>query len=96
MARFEKAIRGHVRNLSLKTEADGSGKDQDQAAASTNHHHDSLEACLGALIMYLSKILEQPSIPRYRRITVANQTFKTMIAPVVGHDELLQSLGFVK
>ena len=46
--------------------------------------------------MYITKLVEQPTVPRYRRISTTNQTYKTLIAPLKGHDEFLKAVGFSK
>ena len=49
-----------------------------------------------ALLMYITKLVEQPTVPRYRRVSTTNQTYKTLIAPLKGHDEFLKAVGFSK
>ena len=56
----------------------------------------SISGSIGALLMYIAKLVEQPTVPRYRRISVTNQTYKTLIAPLKGHDEFLKAVGFSK
>ncbi len=49
-----------------------------------------------ALCMYLNNIVSNPSVPRYHRISTGNQTYKTMLGPLAGHEAVLQSIGFAQ
>ena len=51
------------------------------------------EGCI-ALRMYVDKILQHPTIPRYQRISVTNQNYKKLILPLEGHVEVLEAIGF--
>jgi hypothetical protein len=66
------------------------------AADQKGGNKKSLNEGLGALRMYVNMIVENPDIPRYRRIATSNQSFKTLIAPIEGHETFLKSLGFIK
>jgi hypothetical protein len=57
---------------------------------------DVLDAGASALQMMLSNVVRNPTVPRYRRFIVGNPLFSTKIAPLVGHERLLQLLGFEK
>lgn len=50
----------------------------------------------GALIMYINNLRNQPNVPRYRRISTANSSFKSQVAPLLGHEKILHALGFQK
>lgn len=54
-----------------------------------------LQRCCDTLAMYLKKLIESPEIPRYRKIATSNQSFKSFVQALKGHDEVLQSVGFV-
>jgi hypothetical protein len=43
----------------------------------------------GTLMMYVSKVLEQPSVPRYRKIATSNASYKSIVLPLEGHIEVL-------
>jgi len=47
------------------------------------------------MTMYLNNIINNPSVPRYHRISTSNQTFKGTLAPLCGHEHVLHSAGFV-
>lgn len=57
---------------------------------------EALQKCAGALAMYIRMLLEQPDIPRYRRISTSNDSFRTLVQAIEGHDQLLESVGFAK
>ena len=48
----------------------------------------------GALLLYVSKVHEHPSVPRYRKIAVSNATFKTLVEPLSGYAQVLAAVGF--
>lgn len=66
------------------------------AANRKSENKKSLDEGLSALRMYVNMIVENPDIPRYRRIATSNQSFRTLIAPIEGHDTFLKCLGFMK
>ncbi len=78
-------------NVKQKVQAMQYDKEIEGASAS-----GTLDGSIGALLMYIAKLVEQPTIPRYRRISVTNQTYKALIAPLKGHDEFLKAVGFSK
>ena len=78
-------------NVKQKVQAIQYDKETEGASAS-----GTLDGSIGALLMYITKLVEQPTIPRYRRISVTNQTYKALIAPLKGHDEFLKAVGFSK
>jgi hypothetical protein len=55
---------------------------------------EDIKKCCSVLIMYFSMLLDQPDIPRYRKIAVNNDSFKSSVQTVEGHDKLLESAGF--
>ncbi|TMW66820.1 hypothetical protein Poli38472_011936 [Pythium oligandrum] len=55
---------------------------------------DQLKLASGILIMYVKNLVDNPDVPRYRRIAPANANFKQKIEPLKHHDELLKSIGF--
>jgi len=57
---------------------------------------EQLRSGCSTLIMYVSKLIEQPDVPRYRRVSVTNQTFKTLVLPLHEHERVLAAVGFVK
>ena len=64
------------------------------AMQETSKSGDVVKKCSSALIMYIKMLLEQPDVPRYRKISVSNESFKTHVQPVEGHDKVLESVGF--
>jgi hypothetical protein len=55
---------------------------------------EAMKKCSGALSMYIKMLVENPDTPRYRRISVANESFKSLVQPVIGADKVLESVGF--
>lgn len=51
------------------------------------------EGC-GSLIMYVNNLHENPTMPRYRRVSTNNTTFKSFVAPLPNHEKILSSIGF--
>jgi hypothetical protein len=49
-----------------------------------------------ALLMYVNNLRTQPNVPRYRRISTTNSSFKGQLGPLVGYDKLLNAVGFQK
>ena len=48
----------------------------------------------GALMMYVGNVLGNPSLPRYRKISSSNVSFKSLVQNLKGHDKVLKSVGF--
>lgn len=65
-------------------------------AAKSTSNEDAMKKCCGSLIMYIKMLVEQPDVPRYRRISVTNDSFKSSVQSVQGHDKVLESVGFVR
>lgn len=53
-----------------------------------------LDKAKSVLQLYLSNIVKHPRVPRYRRISTANKSFKDMVAPLASHEKIFSSLGF--
>ncbi|KDO19039.1 hypothetical protein SPRG_14376 [Saprolegnia parasitica CBS 223.65] len=61
-----------------------------------NNDADVIKQAAGILIMYTKNLVEQPDVPRYRRIATGNANFKQKIEPLQHHVALLTSIGFEK
>ncbi len=48
------------------------------------------------LLMYLKNIKLQPGVPRYRKISTTNASFRESMASLVGHQAVLEAVGFAK
>ncbi|OQS04334.1 hypothetical protein THRCLA_03417 [Thraustotheca clavata] len=57
---------------------------------------DIVKQAASILIMYTKNLVEQPNVPRYRRIATGNANFKQKIEPLKHHLALLTSIGFEK
>lgn len=55
---------------------------------------EDLKKCCSTLLMYVSNILDQPTVSRYRRIVTTNSSFKSLVFPIEGHQAFLESVGF--
>ncbi|GLE05373.1 hypothetical protein PINS_up014386 [Pythium insidiosum] len=55
---------------------------------------DKLKVASSILIMYVKNLVENPDVPRYRRIAPANANFKQKVEPLQHHAELLKAIGF--
>lgn len=49
-----------------------------------------------SIIMYIQKIIDNPLISRYHRLSTANSTFKASVSSISDHEVLLEALGFSK
>lgn len=67
---------------------------EDQVIPLSGRNEEVFKLGCGALMMYVSKVLEQPSVPRYRKISTSNASFKALVLPLEGHVELLSAVGF--
>lgn len=65
-----------------------------QEASKSSIDPDAIKKCCGALVMYVTMLLEHPDTPRYRKIAVSNDSFKSNVQPVEGHEKVLESIGF--
>jgi hypothetical protein len=55
-----------------------------------------LKVAFNMLEMLLKNLVENPDVPRYRKIVMTNRNFKKCLGDVEGHEELLTACGFVK
>ncbi|CAI5725856.1 unnamed protein product [Peronospora destructor] len=60
----------------------------------TENSFEQLKVAAGILSMYVKNLVENPDVPRYRRIALGNANFKQKIEPLKHHEELLKSIGF--
>jgi hypothetical protein len=58
-------------------------------------HNSELQRCCSTMAMYISNLLEQANISRYRKISTSNATFKTNVAAIKNHTQVFESVGFV-
>ena len=69
---------------------------QDKSISSTEVANDeALKKGCQALSMYARKVLDNPTQPRYRKISVSNASFKNLVKPLKGHVEVLSAIGFI-
>ncbi|RLN67419.1 hypothetical protein BBJ28_00024035, partial [Nothophytophthora sp. Chile5] len=60
----------------------------------TENSLEQLKLAAGILSMYVKNLVENPEVPRYRRIATGNANFKQKIEPLKHYEELLKSIGF--
>ena len=69
---------------------------QDKSISSSEVANDeALKKGCQALSMYARKVLDNPTQPRYRKISVSNASFKNLVKPLKGHVEVLSAIGFI-
>ena len=56
---------------------------------------EALKKGCQALSMYARKVLDNPTQPRYRKISISNASFKNLVQPLKGHVEVLSAIGFI-
>eukprot|EP00603_Paraphysomonas_imperforata_P013659 CAMPEP_0114471850 /NCGR_PEP_ID=MMETSP0104-20121206/12059_1 /TAXON_ID=37642 ORGANISM="Paraphysomonas imperforata, Strain PA2" /NCGR_SAMPLE_ID=MMETSP0104 /ASSEMBLY_ACC=CAM_ASM_000202 /LENGTH=383 /DNA_ID=CAMNT_0001645777 /DNA_START=334 /DNA_END=1485 /DNA_ORIENTATION=+ len=49
-----------------------------------------------SIVMYIQKIIDNPNVSRYHRLSTTNSTFKSNVASLPHHEKLLEALGFQK
>jgi PUB domain len=55
---------------------------------------DAFKKSCGALTMYVRNVLDNPTLPRYRKITTTNASFKMLVQPLTGYVEVFNAIGF--
>nr|CCA17798.1 conserved hypothetical protein [Albugo laibachii Nc14] len=55
---------------------------------------EQLQGAFDLMMMYVKNLIENPTVPRYRKIATGNINFKTKIEPIKHHRELLEAIGF--
>lgn len=55
---------------------------------------EAFKVGISTLIMYFKKIVENPQVPRYKRIPKTNQNFRTLVEPMKGYDAVMTAAGF--
>ena len=69
---------------------------QDKSISPTELANDeALKKGCQALSMYARKVLDNPTQPRYRKISISNASFKNLVQPLKGHVEVLSAIGFI-
>ena len=67
--------------------------DEKKNVASLESDEAFKKSC-GALTMYVRNVLDNPTLPRYRKITTTNTSFKTLVQPLTGYVEVFNAIGF--
>ena len=65
-------------------------------AVKTKNEANKLKIAVNMLEMILKNLVENPDVPRYRKIVMTNRQFKKCLADVEGHEDLLTACGFTK
>lgn len=74
--------------------APAEGEDK-SITASEIANDEALKKGCQALSMYAKKVLDNPTQPRYRKISMSNASFKNLVQPLKGHIEVLSAIGFI-
>jgi hypothetical protein len=82
-------IRGALKALISSATADAS-------SSGPTLSDDAFKQGCGALLLYIGKVSDNPTVPRYRKIATSNASFKSLVMPMKGHEKVLQSVGFKK
>lgn len=69
------------------------GVDEKKSIASLENDEAFKKSC-GALTMYVRNVLDNPTLPRYRKITTTNSSFRTLVEPLTGYVEVFNAIGF--
>lgn len=59
-----------------------------------NVSYKTLQSAVQSLHLYINNIVENINVPRYRKISTTNNSYKSNVQPLEGHDKLLEVLGF--
>ena len=62
----------------------------------TKENIKKFQSACELLIFYGSNIKKNRNIPRYRKLSTNNISYKTTLESIIGHDDVLKSIGFIK
>lgn len=63
---------------------------------SNEDYFRSVQLGCDTLHLYVKNIVEHQDMPRYRRVSRMNQSYKNLLVPLVHHDAVLLSVGFTR
>lgn len=69
-------------------------KDTDETTAPSVPVSAEVEVACDLLIMYVGNVLRSPTVPRYRKISTQNSSFRTNLLKIEHHEALLHAVGF--
>lgn len=67
-----------------------------QSQSGTTATTTPLQKGCDMLLMYLKNIKMQPGVPRYRKISTTNASYRDSLEPLAGHHAVLEAVGFAK
>ena len=59
-----------------------------------NVPYNTLQSAVQSLHLYINNIVDNINVPRYRKISTTNNSYKSNVQPLEGHEKLLEVLGF--
>eukprot|EP00940_MAST-03C_sp_MAST-3C-sp2_P001121 g1121.t1 len=59
-----------------------------------SNSQSSLDSAKPVFQLYLANLVKHPDVPRYRRISTSNKSFKDSVAELKSHEDVLAALGF--
>ena len=59
-----------------------------------NVPYSTLQSAIQSLHLYINNIVDNINVPRYRKISTTNNSYKSNVQPLEGHEKLLEVLGF--
>ena len=68
-------------------------KSEEKTEVPVTEEEESFKKGCGALMMYVGKLLDNPSLPRYRKISTSNVSFKSLVQPLHGHSKVLAAVS---
>lgn len=71
-------------------------KPQPQLSTATAIAPTPLQKGCDMLLMYLKNIKMQPGVPRYRKISTTNASYRDSLESLAGHHAVLEAVGFAK
>ena len=87
-------LRGTLRHMATVAAECNRNNDGSADGESSKPSSSPFQQGCGALLLYVSKVHEHPSVPRYRKIAASNVAFKTLVEPLSGHTQVLAAVGF--
>ncbi len=59
-----------------------------------NVPYNTLQSAVQSLHLYINNIVDNINVPRYRKISTTNNSYKSNVQPLEGHEKLFEVLGF--
>jgi hypothetical protein len=84
-----------VRNYQTKTHVGAAGAESSGPATVSAERPDPvLTPACELLLMYLTNLIKNPAVPRYRRVSTVNAAYAKSLAVLPAHEDILRAIGF--